>query len=134
MSDFLQLIETAQTELSKGVRESFEDFNITIEQFRVLQALKGQKTGLSADKLALKSNVLGPSLSRMLKKLEKDDLISRKIAPKDQRINILKLTRKGAGLSRKLETRFNKTITSPESRTKTESLVEKLCTQLKQAS
>ena len=67
---------------------------VTEQQWRVLRAL-AETSGLDAGMLANRVCLLMPSLSRILRDLAAEDLLTRRNNPADRRIAILALTQKG---------------------------------------
>ena len=66
-------------------------------QSRVLFVLHEEKS-VSQKELAKQLNVTPPSITSMIKKMENDGYITRKVDPKDQRVMRLTLTEKGESL------------------------------------
>ena len=72
--------------------------DLTEQQWRVLRALASIDEPQEVAKLAERTFLLGPSLSRILVNLEDRALISRETATYDQRRSIISLSRAGAAL------------------------------------
>lgn len=79
------------------VRPVLADLDLTEQQWRVIRALFGQQS-TTTQALADHSCILGPSLSRILTKLEMDGLILRKSSKSDHRVVNIKLSSKGKRL------------------------------------
>lgn len=71
--------------------------NINEQQWRVIRIL-GELGELDATQLAERALVLGPSLTRMLKTLEKSKLIAKRSDKKDARRSLLSITAKAKAL------------------------------------
>jgi homoprotocatechuate degradation regulator HpaR len=79
----------------------FKANDITEQQWRVIRAL--QEMGESnAQDLAKASDILSPSLSRIITRLDADKLIKRTVPPEDQRAILIKLSAKGDRLCSKI--------------------------------
>lgn len=77
------------------------DHGLTEQQWRVLRALS-EETDIDASKLAEKSFLLAPSLTRILQHLETESLISRERSTNDSRRAVVALTAKGRRLFKKM--------------------------------
>lgn len=74
---------------------------LTEQQWRVLRALS-ESSAIDAGKLAEKSFLLAPSLTRILQHFESESLISRKQNADDNRRAVVELTLKGRRLFEKV--------------------------------
>ncbi len=84
------------------LRPILVEFGLTEQQWRVIRVLS-RFSSLSAHDLAEESCILSPSLSRILVRLETDNVITRKTDNVDQRALNIKLTAKGKRLHNKIE-------------------------------
>jgi len=112
------------------VRPVLSNLDLTEQQWRVLRALYELET-TTTHTLAEKSCILGPSLSRILTKLETDSIIIRKPSPNDNRVVNIKLSSKG----KRLHQQVLKKLQRPYSQFNEDygtAKVEKLNTLLKQ--
>lgn len=75
-------------------RPLLDRHGLTEQQWRVLRVL-AEAGALDATKLALRSNVLAPSLTRMLRLLEARALVRRKGDPQDARRTMLQISAAG---------------------------------------
>lgn len=125
MSNVLFLIESAETEIKKGVLDVLRPFHITFEQYKVLDAVNGSG-GISVKEISAKTNIKAPSISRILRELEKREFVTVTVSESDQRNKIVKATRTGSGLARKLKKRVNIEINSEEVQERTKALAEAL--------
>lgn len=79
------------------VRPVLSDLDLTEQQWRVLRTLN-ELESTTTHTLADQSCILGPSLSRILSKLEADKIIIRKASANDNRVVNIKLSSKGKRL------------------------------------
>lgn len=82
-------------------RPMLRDHGLTEQQWRVLRAL-AESSAIDAGKLAEKSFLLAPSLTRILQHFESESLISRKQHANDNRRAVVQLTAKGRRLFEKV--------------------------------
>lgn len=96
------LLQKARESVVLTVRKTLAGFDLTEQQWRVIRTiyLNGE---LNAQTLASQSAILGPSLSRILNRLEQDGYLLRKISPGDQRELIISLSAKGKRLHQKVQ-------------------------------
>ena len=85
-----------------AARQTLSNFDLTEQQWRVIRTtfLNGE---LNAQTLASQSAILGPSLSRILNRLEQDGILLRKVSPGDQRELVISLSAKGKRLHQKVQ-------------------------------
>ena len=83
------------------VRPILQDHGLSEPQWRVLHVLY-HNPPLKAQRLAELSNILSPSLSRILSRLDNDGLVLRNVSNADQRSVTLKLSAKGKRLCQRL--------------------------------
>jgi homoprotocatechuate degradation regulator HpaR len=69
--------------------------DLTEQQWRVLRALSASEGPVDVGNLVLATNLLAPSVSRILVNLEERELIKRAISPEDQRRSVISLSRDG---------------------------------------
>jgi len=75
-------------------RPSLREHGLTEQQWRVIRVLAEQER-IETSELASRSVLLAPSLTRILKRLETDGLISRETVAGDQRRSLISLTPSG---------------------------------------
>ena len=75
-------------------RPILSNAGLTEQQWRVLRTLHEEKN-LDAATLAQRTQLLAPSLTRMLRFLENANLIERHPAPEDMRRQVIRLSAKG---------------------------------------
>lgn len=95
------LLQKARESIVFSARKTLAKYDLTEQQWRVIRTvyLNGE---LNAQTLSSQSAILGPSLSRILNRLEEDNLLLRKISPGDQRELIISLSAKGKRLHQKV--------------------------------
>ena len=96
------LLQKAREAIVIASRQTLSTFDLTEQQWRVIRTtyLNGE---LNAQGLASQSAILGPSLSRILNRLETEGILVRKISPGDQRELIISLSAKGKRLHQKVQ-------------------------------
>lgn len=96
------LLQKARESVVFSVRQTLATFDLTEQQWRVIRTtyLNGE---LNAQTLASQSAILGPSLSRILNRLEQDGILARKASPGDQRELVISLSAKGKRLHQKVQ-------------------------------
>jgi DNA-binding MarR family transcriptional regulator len=94
----------AATMLYKASYIYFRQYGITDAQFNVLIQLQYEKQqGLSQADLGRRLVVNKADMTGIIDRLEKAGLVGREDHPKDRRINIIKITRKGRDIVNRLE-------------------------------
>ena len=88
-------------------RETLANFDLTEQQWRVIRAAF-EYGDMNAQDLAEKSAILGPSLSRILNRLETDGVLSRKASEGDLRELTIKLTAAGKRLHNRVQPQLAK--------------------------
>ncbi|AEB76399.1 MarR family winged helix-turn-helix transcriptional regulator [Clostridium botulinum] len=88
--------------IKKELTSRFNKYDVTIEQWRLLTRL-WKVDGISQTQLAIRCSKDLPTVTRMLDKLEKKEVIERKEDPNDSRAYLVFLTEKGKGLEEKLD-------------------------------
>jgi homoprotocatechuate degradation regulator HpaR len=96
------LLQKAREALVMGQRKVLAPFDLTEQQWRVIRTifLNGD---INAQTLASQSAILGPSLSRILSRLDEDGILNRKVSSGDQRELEISLTAKGKRLHAKVQ-------------------------------
>ncbi len=96
------LLQKARESVVLTARKTLAGFDLTEQQWRVIRTtyLNGE---LNAQTLASQSAILGPSLSRILNRLEQEGFLLRKVSPGDQRELIISLSAKGKRLHQKVQ-------------------------------
>lgn len=96
------LLQKAREASVAQVRQTLAEFDLTEQQWRVIRTAYDCGE-LNAQELASRSAILGPSLSRILNRLEADGLLSRKTAKADLRELTIKLSASGKRLHNKIQ-------------------------------
>jgi len=91
------LLLQARESVMRYFRPHLKKYGLTEQQWRVIRALD-EHGEMEAGKLAEVSSILGPSLSGVLDRMERDNLITRFRISTDQRKVIVDLTDKSKGL------------------------------------
>jgi DNA-binding MarR family transcriptional regulator len=106
----LNIFYTA-TMLYKASYAYFRQYGITDAQFNVLIQLHyAKQQGLSQVDLGRRLVVNKADMTGIIDRLEKAGLVGREDHPKDRRINIIKITRKGRGMIDKVEPGYFKGV------------------------
>lgn len=93
------------------IKPVLNKYDMTEQQWRVIREL--DKHGeLNAQRLAEQSNILSPSLSRILARLSDDGIVVRKINKEDQRAQNIRLSAKGKRLHGRILPEVEKRYTS----------------------
>ena len=79
-------------------RQVFSEFGLTEQQWRVLRALASAEEPLEVTQVAERTELLPPSVSRIVARLAVDGLIERTTVAHDQRRATLRLTHPGRDL------------------------------------
>lgn len=96
------LLQKAREASVAQVRQTLAEFGLTEQQWRVIRT--AYECGeLNAQELASRSAILGPSLSRILNRLEADGILSRRTAKTDLRELTIKLSASGKRLHNKIQ-------------------------------
>jgi len=94
-----RIIHQTSLILSRNFQKSLEPFDITLEQWGILNAL-WSKDGITLKELSAKVNKDHTNLSRIVDKLEKKELLRRSLDPGDRRALRLEVTEKGRDLQK----------------------------------
>lgn len=101
------LLQKAKEASVANVRTTLARYGLTEQQWRVIRA-SYEYGEMNANELAQRSAILGPSLSRILNRLEVDGVLSRKTAEGDLRELTIKLSAAGKRLHNKVQPVLNK--------------------------
>lgn len=91
------IIYRTHLRLKNSLNQSFKPFDITTEQWGILNRL-WEKDGVSQKDLAEKTHKDQPNITRILDKLEQKGLIRRELNPGDRRAFSVFLTKEGYSL------------------------------------
>jgi homoprotocatechuate degradation regulator HpaR len=84
-------------------RPSLRKHSLSDQQWRVLRVL-GEHGAVETGRVAREAFILGPSLTGVLSRMERDDLITRSRDPEDQRRTVVEATARGRKLVKQLST------------------------------
>ena len=93
----LQARESVMAHTRPGLRKN----GLSDQQWRVLRVL-GEHGLMETGQIARQALILGPSLTGVLTRMQRDELIQRTQDPQDQRRTVVELTDKGRKLVEKL--------------------------------
>lgn len=100
-----RLLLQARESVMAHTRPSLRDHGLSDQQWRVLRVL-GEHGVVETGRVAREAFILGPSLTGVLARMERDGLIRRERDPADQRRTVIQATPKGM----KLVARLSQTI------------------------
>ena len=87
--------------VSEGFRDKLKDNQLTVEMYDTMQACGDGFPNLN--EVSEETGILGPSLSRIINKLNGFGLIEIRFNPHDKRHKILRLTNKGKCLLKRMQ-------------------------------
>lgn len=96
-----RLLLQARESVMAHTRPSLRDQGLSDQQWRVLRVL-GEHGTVETGRVAREAYILGPSLTGVLTRMERDGLISRERDPADQRRTVIAATARGLKLVEKL--------------------------------
>jgi homoprotocatechuate degradation regulator HpaR len=96
-----RLLLQARESVMAHTRPSLREFGLSDQQWRVLRVL-GEHGTVETGRVAREAYILGPSLTGVLARMERDGLIRRERDPADQRRTVVEATTKGLKLVEKL--------------------------------
>ena len=96
-----RLLLQARESVMAHTRPSLRERGLSDQQWRVLRAL-GEHGSIETGRVAREAYILGPSLTGVLARMERDGLIRRQRDPGDQRRTVVQATSKGLKLIEKL--------------------------------
>jgi homoprotocatechuate degradation regulator HpaR len=96
-----RLLLQARESVMAHTRPSLRDHGLSDQQWRVLRVL-GEQGTMETGKVAREAYLLGPSLTGVLARMERDGLIKRERDPADQRRTVVQATARGRKLVEKL--------------------------------
>jgi len=101
-----RLLLQAREAVMANARPRLRAHELSDQQWRVLRVLgedhAGGGNGLETGRIAREAFILGPSLTGMLQRMERDGLIRRERDPEDQRRTVVQATPKGLRIAKKL--------------------------------
>lgn len=96
-----RLLLQARESVMAHTRPSLREHNLSDQQWRVLRVL-GEHGVVETGRVAREAFILGPSLTGVLARMERDGLIQRARDPEDQRRTVVQATTKGVKLVQRL--------------------------------
>ncbi len=96
-----RLLLQAHEAVMAHTRPSLREHALSDQQWRVLRVL-GEHGAVETGRVAREAFILGPSLTGVLARMERDDLITRSRDPEDQRRTVVEATAHGMKLVKKL--------------------------------
>jgi homoprotocatechuate degradation regulator HpaR len=96
-----RLLLQARESVMAHTRPSLREHGLSDQQWRVLRVL-GEQGTVETGKVAREAYILGPSLTGVLARMERDGLVKRERDPADQRRTVVQATGKGRKLVEKL--------------------------------
>src|ERR1700741_4907521 len=100
-----RLLLQAREAVMAHTRPSLREHALSDQQWRVLRVL-GEHGAVETGRVAREAYILGPSLTGVLARMERDGLVKRERDPADQRRTVVEATAKG----RKMVDRLSTTI------------------------
>ena len=98
-----RLLLQAREAVMAHTRPSLREHDLSDQQWRVLRVL-GEHGAVETGRVAREAFILGPSLTGVLARMERDGLITRSRDPEDQRRTVIEATAQGRKLVKKLST------------------------------
>jgi homoprotocatechuate degradation regulator HpaR len=98
-----RLLLQARESVMAHTRPSLREHGLSDQQWRVLRVL-GEHGTVETGRVAREAYILGPSLTGVLARMERDGLIRRERDPADQRRTVVEATAKGRRLVDRLST------------------------------
>jgi DNA-binding MarR family transcriptional regulator len=101
-SIFLDLLRTTDM-LARGLVSVLKAADLSANQYNVLRILRGSPEGLPCGEIASRMITRDPDITRLLDRLEKCGLISRRREAKDRRMVMARITADGLKLLNRLD-------------------------------
>ncbi|MBL0421349.1 homoprotocatechuate degradation operon regulator HpaR [Ramlibacter sp. AW1] len=92
-----RLLLQAREAVMAHTRPSLREHGLSDQQWRVLRVL-GEHGTVETGRIAREAFILGPSLSGVLARMERDGLVQRERDPQDQRRTVVEATARGKAL------------------------------------
>lgn len=92
-----RLLLQARESVMAHTRPSLREYGLSDQQWRVLRVL-GENGAVETGRIAREAFILGPSLTGVLARMERDGLVRRERDPADQRRTAVEATAKGLKL------------------------------------
>lgn len=98
-----RLLLQAREAVMANARPALRDHALSDQQWRVLRVL-GEHGAVDTGRVAQEAFILGPSLTGVLTRMERDGLVTRRRDATDQRRTVVEATARGRALVRRLST------------------------------
>jgi homoprotocatechuate degradation regulator HpaR len=98
-----RLLLQARESLMAHTRPSLREHGLSDQQWRVLRVL-GEHGTVETGRVAREAYILGPSLTGVLARMERDGLVRRERDPSDQRRTVVEATTRGMKMVERLST------------------------------
>lgn len=96
------LLLQAREALMQHWRPALREHGLSDQQWRVLRVLREQSDGLETGRLAEQAFILGPSLTGILARMQRDGLVTRERSGEDARRSVVRATVQGRALAEAL--------------------------------
>jgi DNA-binding MarR family transcriptional regulator len=98
--DIIYGVGEVYTLLTRKLNSILREHNFSLAKFNILMVVKhvGQDKGISQEGIGNKLIVTASNMSRMLDKLEKEELVKRCAQEGNRRVNLILITKKGSDL------------------------------------
>ena len=93
------LLLQAREALMQHWRPALREHGLSDQQWRVLRVLREQSDGLETGRLAEQAFILGPSLTGILARMQRDGLVTRERSGEDARRSVVRATGQGRALA-----------------------------------
>ena len=100
-----RLLLQAREAVMAHARPSLREHALSDQQWRVLRVL-GEHGAVDTGRVAREAFILGPSLTGVLARMDRDGVIGRSRDPQDQRRTVVEATARGRRLVKRLSTRI----------------------------
>lgn len=99
---FLEVLRTSD-QLSRGLVPVLKAEGLSLTQYNVLRILRGSPEGLPCGEIGSRMITRDPDITRLLDRLEKRGLISRRREPEDRRTVLTRITQEGLDVLARLD-------------------------------
>ena len=98
--------------LNEGLEKTLAQVGLNNSKFNILMIIRfvGGENGIQQNEISKQLLVTASNITKLLDKLETDELITRNNKDGDSRVKIIKITEKGSGLIDKIWVDYNKTV------------------------
>ncbi len=98
--------------LNEGLEKTLAQVGLNNSKFNILMIIRfvGGENGIQQNEISKQLLVTASNITKLLDKLEADELITRNNKDGDRRVKIIKITEKGSGLIDKIWVDYNKTV------------------------